>query len=388
MSDVQFFHQEEGRYDRHDLIAWWDQKRVASARVIVVGAGALGNEVLKLMALIGIGQITLIDFDRISPSNLSRMVLFRQEDVGKSKAQMAAQRLKEINPAVKVEAVEGDLRFCLGLGDLRRADAVLGCLDSVNARWALNRKCMQAGVGWIDGAISDFHGMVARYSPHEGACYECTFTPRTYERFNRRYSCPFGLLAEDAEEKVPTTAVTTSVIAAFQVQQMLLDLHHLPQGLQPGERLTLYLQPFHMVKDLLPANPECLAHFTYPADLPVIPAAPNTPLTEIFEQVGRTLPGSFSLQLPYDFVTAFSCESCAACQPVNRPKERVRQAEAACPTCGGMRQPEIVQSIEAGSYLVHLTIEQLGIPSHDILVFAQGEHKRYFQLIDPLERSY
>ena len=241
-----------------------------TARVIVAGAGALGNEVLKLLALIGVGQITVIDFDLIARSNLARTVLFREQDVGLPKARVAAERVREINPEVAIEPVQGDLRFALGLGAYRAAGLVLGCLDSVNTRWALNRKCMQAGVEWIDGGISDFHGLVARYSPATGACYECNFTPRTIERFNRRYSCPFGLVSSLADAKVPTTAVTTSAIAAIQVQQALMTIHGLDDGLQPGERLTVYLKPFRMVRDKLPANPDCLAHETIPMPIPVI----------------------------------------------------------------------------------------------------------------------
>ena len=76
MTPVEFQDIAESRYARQDLIDWWDQNKVAQARVIVAGAGALGNEVLKLLALIGVGQITLIDFDVVSRSNLARMILF------------------------------------------------------------------------------------------------------------------------------------------------------------------------------------------------------------------------------------------------------------------------------------------------------------------------
>ena len=79
MSTIDFVSPTETRYDRHELISWWDQEKVSKANVIVVGAGALGYEVLKLLALMGVGNITVIDFDVVSCSSLSRMNLFCED---------------------------------------------------------------------------------------------------------------------------------------------------------------------------------------------------------------------------------------------------------------------------------------------------------------------
>src|SRR3954471_13616406 len=88
------------RYSRLRLIPWWRQEKLASAKVLVVGAGALGNEVLKNLALLGVGTTYVIDLDTVEPSNLSRSVLFRAEDGGRGKAEVAARRACEINPDV------------------------------------------------------------------------------------------------------------------------------------------------------------------------------------------------------------------------------------------------------------------------------------------------
>ncbi|HEV8187910.1 MAG TPA: ThiF family adenylyltransferase, partial [Pyrinomonadaceae bacterium] len=79
----------EDRYDRQRLIPWWEQERLAAARVLVIGAGALGNEILKLLALSGVGHIMIFDMDRIEVSNLSRTVLFNETDAGALKAEVA-----------------------------------------------------------------------------------------------------------------------------------------------------------------------------------------------------------------------------------------------------------------------------------------------------------
>ena len=81
----------EDRYDRQRLIPWWEQERLAAAHVLVIGAGALGNEILKLLALSGVGHIMIFDMDRIEVSNLSRTVLFKESDAGALKAEVAAE---------------------------------------------------------------------------------------------------------------------------------------------------------------------------------------------------------------------------------------------------------------------------------------------------------
>ena len=79
------------RYSRLRLIGWWDQEKISNAKILVVGAGALGNEVLKNLALLGVGHVYLIDFDEIQASNLSRSVLFRAEHEGQSKGNRCRQ---------------------------------------------------------------------------------------------------------------------------------------------------------------------------------------------------------------------------------------------------------------------------------------------------------
>lgn len=377
---IEFIDIPESRYERHNLISWWNQKKVANAHIIVVGAGALGNEVLKLLALIGIGRITVIDFDVISRSNLARMVLFRESDVGLPKVDVATARLNEINPEVKIRGVNGDIRFSLGLGEYRDANLVIGCLDSVNARWALNRKCLQAGVEWIDGGISDYHGLVARYNPHKGACYECTFTPLTYERFNERYSCPFNLVNDLTEDKVPTTAVTTSVIAAIQVQQAVNCLHEINDGLLPGEKLTVYLKPFYMLKDSLPENPDCLAHNPLPTEISTLEIYDNISFNQILHEIKNILKAKKSIKFPYPYIHKFICQQCKKSEILLKPQESVKQHQAICPTCGELRTPEIIKEISENSDLSQLSYNQFAFPNMEIFELNGSESKSYIQI--------
>ena len=126
---------EEDKYSRLRLIPWWDQDRLKNATIMVVGAGAIGNELVKNLTLLGIGKILIFDMDGIENTNLTRSVLYRAKDVGRYKAEVAAERAMEINPDVKAKAFVSNIIDDVGLGVFRRMDVVLGGLDNrVKAR--------------------------------------------------------------------------------------------------------------------------------------------------------------------------------------------------------------------------------------------------------------
>src|SRR4051794_1656562 len=120
---------EDDRYTRLRLIPWWRQERLAASKVLVVGAGALGNEAIKNLALLGVGTVYVIDLDTVESSNLSRSVLFRQHDGGRPKALVAAERSRELNPELTVIPIYRDVISDVGLGLFADVDLVIGCLD-------------------------------------------------------------------------------------------------------------------------------------------------------------------------------------------------------------------------------------------------------------------
>ena len=118
-----------------------------------VGAGALGNEIVKNLALLGVGNVLIADMDRIENSNLSRSILYRAEDNGRFKAEAAAEAARNIWPQINAHAFVGNVVYDLGIGVYRWADVVIGGLDNREARLAINRNCWRVNRPWIDGAI-------------------------------------------------------------------------------------------------------------------------------------------------------------------------------------------------------------------------------------------
>ena len=361
----------DDRYARQRLLPWWDQDRLARARVVVAGAGAIGNEALKLLALVGVGEIVVVDFDTVSPSNLSRTVLFRAEDVGQPKADTAARRTRELNPDVHVTAIDGDIGRDLGLATLAGADIVLGGLDSVNARWAINRRCLQAGVPWINAGITAADVQVSRHVPGDGACYECTFTPGMARRFNERYSCT-GLVRRTPDRTVPTTAIGASVVAGLMVHDALRFLHDPTTGLRAGQRQTLLLDGYRQFLDELPVDPDCPAHTEPVRDWTATGRDPATTTAHELAAVAGILDAT-TLELTFELVRSFHCPGCGVTEDVGRPTAAVYEDEILCPVC---RQERIVDrgtSVPLDGPLGGRPLASLGVPAHDLVAVGNGD---------------
>lgn len=208
------------------LLSWFKQDKVRNAKVLVVGAGALGNEVIKNLTLFGVGTIFVCDFDHIELSNLTRSVLFREKDAYEHsyKAEVAAKRAMEINPQIKVIPIVGNLFSEVGLGIYKDVDVVIGCLDSRIARYLLNRLCMRVGKTWIDGSIENMTGVVKVYSPGIN-CYECNLSREEFNNIMLRTGCADVVRAQTSAGRVATTPISASIVGAMQSQEAMKIIH-------------------------------------------------------------------------------------------------------------------------------------------------------------------
>ncbi|MFX0003078.1 MAG: ThiF family adenylyltransferase [Candidatus Hodarchaeota archaeon] len=168
--------EERELYDRQFRLEGWSQKLVKNSRVLIVGVGGLGCEIAKNLAMLGVGQLDLIDLDIIEHSNLNRQILFAGAKLGEPKAVVAARKLKEINPNTIVNGYHTSLER-LNPALYLAADVIVGGLDSMNARLNLNAQCIRFKKPLVDGGVSGYHGHVYTIFPYKNACYECNPLP-------------------------------------------------------------------------------------------------------------------------------------------------------------------------------------------------------------------
>jgi len=174
------------RYSRHLLLNEFgeeSQQRLLRTHALVVGAGGLGSAALMYLAASGVGRITVCDGDRVELTNLQRQIAHRTASIGEPKAASAAATMLELNPDIRVEALEeraGPERLA---ALARAADIVLDCSDNFATRHALNRACVAERKPLVSGAGIRFDGQVAVFDLRrdDSPCYNCLFADDTIE---------------------------------------------------------------------------------------------------------------------------------------------------------------------------------------------------------------
>nr|XP_023027633.1 SUMO-activating enzyme subunit 2-like [Leptinotarsa decemlineata] len=147
---------------------------IPKSKVLVVGAGGIGCEVLKNLALSGFEDIEIIDLDTIDVSNLNRQFLFRKEHVGKPKAAVARESILSYNPNIKIKAYHDSITSQdYGVNFFKRFILVLNALDNRGARNHVNRMCLAADVPLIESGTSGYSGQVELIKKGVTQCYEC-----------------------------------------------------------------------------------------------------------------------------------------------------------------------------------------------------------------------
>jgi adenylyltransferase/sulfurtransferase len=151
------------------------QDKLRKGSVLVVGAGGLGAPVLYYIVAAGVGRVGIVDDDVVELSNLQRQILFTTEDIGKSKTERAAARLRALNPDVQVEPYAMRLRAANTLDLVRRYDVVVTAVDNFPTRYLLNDACVFERKTLVDGAVLRMVGLAMTVKGGETACYRCLF---------------------------------------------------------------------------------------------------------------------------------------------------------------------------------------------------------------------
>lgn len=359
-------------------ILWWDEKRLKESQVMVVGVGALGNEVLKNLALLGIGRIFMVDFDTITKSNLSRSLLYRERDEGKRKVEVAAKRVKDLNSSVKVRPFHGNILHDLGLGVYRRMDVVIGCLDNGEARLMVNRCCWKTNTPWIDGGLLELAGIVRVFKPPDGACYECTMTKLDYQLINLRYSCQLLIQQGQVEGAIPTTPTIASIIGAIQVQEAVKLLHGLK--VLEGKGITYNgLNHDYFITEY-PRKKDCLSHEYYEDIIELDKSAEELTAHEMLKIACQYLGEGTVIELGYEIVQRLLCPKCGRIKEMLTPAYKLTSEQIKCSHCDEEYILEMTHKITGDEEFGKMTLFELGVPLLDIIVAKNNGRYAYFEL--------
>ena len=230
MKDIEVVGEENvnsDRYDRQKSIIGWDQSKISDATIMVIGAGATGNEVVKNLTLAGVGTIILIDYDFIEASNLSRCILFnlKAAENKEYKVDVIKEACQYLNSETEIISIKKELNS-IDKSIYQKCDVVCSCLDNLEARLEANNYAYFYGVPFIDSGIDEFFGSVqAVYSGVENsACLQCGISNKDLDLMWKKFSCTGQELKQENGEnirKIASIITTTSIIGGIQSQQVL-----------------------------------------------------------------------------------------------------------------------------------------------------------------------
>lgn len=229
MSAPGFSRAELLRYARHIAlpeVGIEGQQRLKAGRVLCVGAGGLGSPLALYLAAAGVGTIGIVEFDEVDESNLQRQILHGTKDVGRSKLDSAADRLRDVNPHVRVVPHGARLSSANALEIIEGYDVVVDGTDNFPTRYLVNDACVLAGKPNVYGSVFRWEGQVSVFATEGGPCYRCLF----------REPPPPGLVPNCAEGGV--VGVLPGIIGSVQALEAIKLL--LGAGTSLAGRLLIF----------------------------------------------------------------------------------------------------------------------------------------------------
>ncbi len=227
---------EKTRYSRQiPLIGVEGQRKLRNSRVAIVGVGGLGTNVSQTLAMIGVGNILLVDHDRVSITDLNRQVLFTEKDIGKPKVIVAKKRLEDLNPEVNIEVVQEKLSG-ENINDLlKHYDIIVDCLDNWETRRVLDLYIWNAGKTLVHGAVNGFYGQVTTIRRGVTTCLSC-LSPGT------------------KNDEVPSIGPAVTLVASLQSLEVLKLAADLAEPLFNRIAVVDSLEPSITIVNIKPLN--------------------------------------------------------------------------------------------------------------------------------------
>jgi adenylyltransferase/sulfurtransferase len=233
------------RYARHLVIpeiGEEGQKKLKASSVLITGAGGLGSPLGMYLAAAGIGKIGIADFDTVSYSNLQRQVLFSEGDVGQSKAEIAKERLLEINPGIEVKSYNIKLTSDNAIDIINEHDIIADGSDNFSAKYLLNDACVLVGKPLVYGSVLRFEGQVSVFNTKQGPCYRCLY--------------PEPPVNVPSCEEAGVFGVLPGIIGSIQANEVIKIIIGIGE-LLTGRLLTLDALEMKFKELIFDKNPDC-----------------------------------------------------------------------------------------------------------------------------------
>jgi adenylyltransferase/sulfurtransferase len=198
--------EEKERYDRQLImedIGEEGQGKLKRAHVFIAGAGGLGSPISLFLTAAGIGRIRIVDHGFVELSNLNRQILYRQEDLGRSKVACAKKTLERLNSCVEIEAIPQRIKADNVAELIGNCDIIVDALDNFTTRYLLNQIAFQKHIPLVHGAVEEFSGQATTIIPGRTNCLKCLF--------------PEG----PAQQTWPIISVTCGLIASIQATEVV-----------------------------------------------------------------------------------------------------------------------------------------------------------------------
>lgn len=406
----------ETKTDRQERIPFFEQNSIRRARVLVVGAGATGNEVLKCLALTGFGYVFIADMDDISTSNLSRTVLFTENDVGKQKAPLAAERFTRMNiDGGEADYYDGDLCHGLGEGVFRHVDIVIGCVDNEQTRLYISNICQLLEKPYIDTGIGGFDWNVFVSSgKSDESCYACTLSEKSeMQALSRvRNSCDVTRRKAASEGHIPTIGISAAAVGALAVQEAIKICHHScspDSGLYTPKYgcMSLFTARENELRNLkIRRRKDCSHHGSYRSygGVQETPMSADWKLRDVFSWIRSNYGKDYSISLYKDnvcadrgFVTTAFCEHCGQEIDIYRPQP-LQDEDLLCDACRQRSLPPKYPSdavlrcsfaSQDEERILSMSLLELGIPRFHILEFSSiddSEDSMFLELTGDLDK--
>ncbi len=393
---------------------------IKNVKILVVGAGAGGNEVLKNLLLMGFGNITIIDFDHIEDSNLSRTTLFRKEDIGKSKAIVAAERLTEmaLHESPNIRALHGNLMTEIGKNIFWEHDIVICCVDTQKARAYINDWCVCSNTPFFEMGFSNYDVDICFFAP-EGGIVQADGThkdklpsddgifPKLEGRFpvclrevigvesfdEKRNSCS-GYKVQDVNlTKIPTIQVSAAMAGVLVAMELIKYLDG--KDTVRNKMLMFFGRTYRTDIFNYQRNPACLVHNEKIDEVIPIEVQSNTTLEDFIQKISERLNAQILLYLPEPYIISGKCHICGKTIEYNKRHSQFWDNERWCEDCknANVDYEHIINygsetvlvptetSLDLPKEIVTRTLPKIGIPENDVLkvlAISNTDFKTYY----------